>query len=469
MHRIRKIVFAFVICLAVCGARAAAGAQGSAYTADWASLDARPAPQWYTDARFGIFIHWGVYSAPAWAPKTTYSEWYLHDLTEGPLQGPLAKYAGKSLTPTQEFHNRVYGKDFKYEQFAPMFRAEMFDPAQWADFFARSGAKYVVLTSKHHDGYCLWPAPDSAGWNSVDAGPGRDLVGDLAAAVRAKGLRFGVYYSLYEWYNPLYHDDVGKYVDTHMLPQLKDVVTRYAPAVIFSDGEWDHPDTTWRSTEFLAWLYNQGPNPDEVVVNDRWGKDTRSAHGGYYTSEYGAGRAGRQMDKSRPWEENQGMGRSFGYNRNEDITNYKSAAELIHMLIDIVSQGGNLLLDIGPTADGRIPVIMQERLLQMGEWLSVNGEAIYGAHPWRAQADGESVRYTAKGHAVYAIVKSWPGRELVLAEPRAGAGTSISLLGSDAKIDFKTQNGALTIAVPALDIPHMSCRHAWVFKLTGVE
>ena len=448
---------------------AVAEAQQNTYEPTWESLDARPTPQWYTDAKFGIFIHWGVYSVPAWAPKTTYSEWYLHDLTESNLPGELAKYGGKNQTPTQKFHNRVYGEDFKYEQFAPMFRAEMYDPAQWADIFARCGAKYVVLTSKHHDGFCLWPAPDSAHWNSVDVGPGRDLLGDLEKAVRAAGLRFGIYYSLYEWYNPLYLSDVDKYVDSHMLPQLKDVVSKYSPAVIFTDGEWDHPSSTWRSTEFLAWLFNEGPNPDEVMVDDRWGNDTRSVHGGYFTSEYGAGHAGREMDKSKPWEENQGMGRSFGYNRNEDIDNYKSAEELIHMLVRIVSDGGNLLLDIGPTADGRIPVIMQERLVQMGKWLEVNGEAIYGTSAWRQSSENENIRYTLKGNTVYAISLGWPGPELILSAPEPGADTKVTMLGVEQDIDWSYENGAMKINVPALTVDQLPCEHAFVFKITGVK
>ena len=152
--------------------------------------------------------------------------------------------------------------------FAPMFKAELYDPNQWADIFHRSGAKYIVLTSKHHDGYCLWPskeANESWGrpWNAVDIGPGRDLLGELTNAVRAKGIHMGFYYSLYEWYNPLWATDRAMYVEKHMFPQFKDLVTRYKPSVIFSDGEWDMDSKDWRSEELMAWLFNESPVKDE--------------------------------------------------------------------------------------------------------------------------------------------------------------------------------------------------------------
>ncbi len=344
------------------------------YEANWASLDTRPIPQWYKDAKFGIFIHWGVYSVPSWGKKGTYAEWYWN-------------YLHDPNNPTRQFHDQNYGKDFPYENFAPMFKAELFNPQQWADVFARSGAKYVALTSKHHEGFCLWPSKESTrdwgrAWNSVDTGPHRDLAGDLSAAVRAKGLKMGFYYSLYEWYNPIYKSDFARFRDEHFFPQFKDLVTRYKPSIIFADGEWEHTSAEWHTPELMAWLYNDSGVGDDVVINDRWGNDTRGKHGGYYTTEYG-GFTDFKADATaqHKWEENRGIGASFGYNRNEDYDNYRSTPELIRLLIGMVSQGGNLLLDIGPTADGRIPVIMQDRLIGMGEWLKVNGEAIYGTSP----------------------------------------------------------------------------------------
>jgi alpha-L-fucosidase len=304
----------------------------------------------------------------------------------------------------------------------------------------------------------------------VDVAPHRDLVGDLAKAVRAHGLRMGFYYSLYEWFNPLYLSDVGRYVDEHMIPQFKDAVERYQPAVIFADGEWDHPSEVWKSRELLAWLYNESSCRDEVVVNDRWGKETRSLHGGYFTSEYGKYHGKEfQASASHKWEENQGIGASFGYNRNEEISDYKSARDLIHLLVEIVSRGGNLLLDVGPTADGRIPVIMQERLLEIGEWLKVNGEAIYGTRPWRAAADGRLVRYTSKPGAVYAIALEWPGRELTLEAPQPAREAVVTLLGYPKPLEWHHAAGKLRIEVPPLSVDEVPSRGAHVFKLTGVN
>ncbi|MEO8711857.1 MAG: alpha-L-fucosidase [Parafilimonas sp.] len=344
---------------------------------NWKSLNTRKMPEWFQQDKFGIFIHWGVYSVPSYAPVIpnsgySYAEWYWYRLNE-------------KQPDFLAFHNKNYGADFLYPQFEPMFKAEMFKPEQWAELFKKSGAKYVVLTSKHHEGYCLWNSPEADRdwghpWNAVTGTPKRDLLGDLTKAVRDSGLKMGYYYSLYEWFNPLWLTDKKRYVTEHMIPQFKDLVTKYKPSIIFSDGEWELPDTAWHSEELLAWLFNESPVAKEVVVDDRWGSNTRGKYPNatYATSEYGSG-----MDASVTWEENQGIGHSYGYNRNEKLEDYKTSHDLILMLVDIVSRGGNLLLDIGPTADGRIPVIMQQRLTDMGTWLQTNGEAIYGTKAYK--------------------------------------------------------------------------------------
>ncbi len=436
-------------------------AQVAHYEPNWESIDKRPTPEWFDDSKFGIFIHWGVYSVPAYADPhaevgQTYAEWYWNHMQD-------------KKGPTWAFHLAHYGANFKYQDFANQFKADLFEPAQWADLFARSGARYFVLTSKHHEGFCLWPCPASWNWNSVDVGPHRDLAGELTEAVRAQGLKMGFYYSLYEWYNPLYHSDLERYVTEHMLPQMKDLVERYHPAVLWTDGEWEQPSDVWKSTEFLAWLFNNSPVHDEIVVNDRWGKETRSKHGGFHTSEYARFMPpGVKLGAAHKWEEDQGIGKSFGYNRVEGPLDYKSANELVHLLVDTVSKGGNLLLDIGPTADGRIPVIMQERLLQIGAWLKVNGEAIYGTHPWRETSEGD-VGYTSKSTSVYAIAEKWPGQELVLSAPRPTARTAITFLGRNAPLKWRHADGKLRIELPPLSISDLALPEAYVFKLTGVE
>jgi alpha-L-fucosidase len=473
-----------------------AGAQ--TYQPNWDSLDRRPTPSWFTDAKFGIFIHWGVYSVPSYAPvlpgKLAYAEWYWHAITEGRKPGAQPVDAG-----SWDYHKLRYGAEFPYQNFASEFRAELFDPDHWADVFARSGAKYVALTSKHHEGFALWPSAEASHtwgrpWNSVDTGPHRDLLGDLTAAGRAKGLRMGFYYSLYEWYNPLYLADKTRYVAEHMTPQFKDVVTRYKPSIIFSDGEWDMPSSQWHTPELLAWLFNESPVKDEVAINDRWGKDTRHKHGGYWTTEYTPG----MSDITHAWEESRGMGFSYGYNRAERLDNYHTGRELVILLTDIVSRGGNLLLDIGPAADGTIPVIMEERLLEIGSWLKVNGEAIYGTKPvkvtrqWSpgevprtnynaefntnydvtkltgAPANGQAAIeafFTSKGNAVYAILPRWPGHRFTIRDLEGAKPKSVTLLGAPGTLGFKSTGASLTIDLP--DLPAgLLAQPAWVLKIS---
>jgi alpha-L-fucosidase len=427
------------------------------YEANWQSLAKRPVPSWFTNAKFGIFIHWGLYSVPAWATNSNadgfgsnYAEWYWERLNNTKL---------KIHKEFVDFHASTYGPNFKYQDFAPKFTCELFDPGKWARIFKDAGAKYVVLTSKHHDGFTLWPSRESWNWNAVDAGPHRDLAGDLSSAVKKEGLRMGFYYSLYEWYNPLYRQDVKKYVDQHMLPQLKDLVKRYDPDIIWPDGEWEQSDTTWRSTEFLEWLYNESAVKNTVVTNDRWGGTRKN--GGFSTTEYGSGKSGLE----RPWEECRGIGESFGYNRNENLEQYASSEKLVHMLIDIVSRGGNLLLNIGPAADGTIPVIMQQRLKDIGDWLRVNGEAIYETTAWKEQPKNRpaDVFFTRNRNDLYVITTSWKN-EIVL----AGYNTikNITMPGYAGKILYKKRGGELVITTPALNPGNVPCKYAWVYKLS---
>ena len=439
----------------------AALAQQTRYQPTWESLNQRPTPGWYDDAKFGIFIHWGVYSVPAYADPhskigETYAEWYWNHMHN-------------KNGPTWKFQLLHYGPNFHYQDFVGQFKAELFDPDEWAELFKDSGARYVVLTSKHHEGFCLWPCPASWNWNSVDVGPHRDLAGDLSKAVVAHGLKMGFYYSLYEWYDPLYLNEPERYVTSHMLPQMKDLVERYRPSILWTDGEWEHPSAFWHSTDFLAWLFNRSPVRDEIAVNDRWGKETRETDGGFYTSEYATfTKPGVELGAQHKWEECQGIGKSFGYNRTETAEDYKSAKELVELLVNVVSRGGNLLIDIGPTADGQIPVIMQERLLQMGQWLRVNGEAIYSTHPWRVPAEGSSVRYTSSNETVYALCLRWPGRELALKAPKPGRDFQATLLGGGRPLHWKMAEGELTIEMPTTP-ENETASYAYVFKLSDVQ
>lgn len=458
------------------------------YSSKWAPIDSRKAPAWFADAKFGIFIHWGVYSVPSFCARG-YAEWYWKHYTD-PEQR-------ENYASSLKFHNETYGKDFQYFDFAPMFKAELFNPDEWADIFERSGAKYIVPTSKHHDGFCLWPSKEAdehwgRPWNAVSNGPHRDLMRDLSTAVRNKGLRFGFYYSLYEWYNPLWLQDKQQYISEHMVPQFKDVVTRYKPSVIFSDGEWELPDSAWHSVELLTWLFNESPVKDEVLVDDRWGGNTRGKHGSYFTSEYGSGMAPGVL-----WEENRGMGYSYGYNRVERLADYRTTRELLVMLCDIVSRGGNFLLDIGPSADGKIPVIMEERLLQMGDWLKTNGECIYGTRSWKQSyqySQGKLPEYkeanyasdfdinkmiipkndgtasveaffTTKDKTLYCILPWFPSNGFTLKNYTLAPGAKISLVGYNVPVTGRQKGPDVQISVPSLNPLEIPPSGIYVLKI----
>lgn len=467
-------------------------AQSEKYSTSWDSLDKRPTPQWWKDAKFGIFVFWGPASVPAFSPRGEYAEWYWYWIENVESRGPACR----------DFHQRVYGENFEYADFLPLFKGELFDPAQWADLFERSGAKYVVLNSKHHDGYTMWPSKEAnqswgRRWNSLETGPRRDVLGEVAEAVRKTDLRFGVYYSLYEWFNPLYVSDVELFVEKLYFPQFKDLMTRYQPEIIFVDGEWDHGNEVWRSNELLAWLFNESPARESVVVNDRWFKGSRHHHGGYYTTEYGSGLEGA----THPWEENRAIGKSYGFNRAELAEDYSSARELVLMLVDIVSRGGNLLLDVGPAADGSIPVIMEDRLLEMGRWLETNGDAIYGTTTWKQSCQrssgtivkeergefrtgydilrltlsprqGEAVKeifFTRKGTTLYAITPKLPVGELVIKDVTADENSEISLLGYAEPLPWRQRGGDIVIDLPEIREGQLPSDLAFVFRITKVS
>lgn len=351
-------------------------AQQKVYEPTWESLNTRPYPAWFNDAKLGIFIHWGLYSVPSWSGKEQYAEWFLRGL----LSGDSARI---------DFQKRVFGENFKYEQYKDIFKAELFDANQWADLFAKSGAGYIILVSKHHDGYCLWPSKYAPNWNTVETGPKRDIVGELAKAIRTNtNLKFGLYYSLPEWNNPLYRwgfdpkEKVDQYVEKHMVPQFKELVSTYKPSLIFTDGEWDHPASTWKAAELISWYFNTVG--DDAIVNNRWGGGSDY---GFLTPEYSAG----IHNTDRPWAECRGLGRSFGLNRNETIDAYLTPEDLIHFFVMAVANGGGMTLNVGPGADGQIPLLQQERLLQLGSWLKVNGEAIYGSKAYSRTIEEKDV------------------------------------------------------------------------------
>lgn len=474
---------------------------GSLYAQnDIENLKRRPIPQWWRDAKFGIFIHWGVYSVPSFADRD-YAEWYKEH-----------KRRGKA----KEFHERVYGKEFQYEDFAEMFHAEFFDPYDWAELFREAGAKYVVLTAKHMEGFTLWKnehANTLAGrkWNSVETGPKRDIVKELSQAVVKKGLRMGLYFLMYEATNPFYLNDPIGFINNYSIPQLKELYGTYKPSIVWVDGGWQHTAAEYHSYELLRWLLETTPDSEELVFNDRWGKDAHQI--GHATTEYTYMLAPDKLPED--WEECRGIGASFGFNRNERMEDYLSSQALILLFIDVVSHGGNLLLNIGPTDDGRIPVFMRERLLDIGRWLKINGEAIYGtrkhtvATQWSEGKridinprlldepitdpvaerryilenfdilkltvnpdEGQAVKeimFTRKHDTVYAITPLFPKKELKVKSVVPTKNTQVILVRTNQKLNWHYRKGIMTIQVPAELVLELPFQHAYTFKITGVE
>ncbi len=430
-----------------------------------ARLD-RPTPAWYDDAKLGIFVQWGLYSVPGWATTTgtldeaggrfdwetwfrenAYAEWYLNTL----------RIAG---SPTADFHKEHYG-DAPYEEFAAIFDAanKDWDAAAFAAMVKDAGAQYVVLTSKHHDGFCLWPSrvPNPV---KGDYHAARDLVGDMAAAVRAEGLRFATYYSGgLDWtMNPepitnrievgstVLQDKVAAdYFDAHW----RELIARYDIAIMWNDiGYPLHSDLP----QIVANFYARTP---DGLVNDRFqhfaadGTASYLVPPDYVTPEY------RSFDAIRPdkWETCRGIGFSFGYNRQEDDRAFLPVDELIRFFVDVVSKNGNLLLNVGPHADGTVQEGQQIRLRALGAWLRVNGDAIYGTRPWTV-ADGASsagipVRFTQKNGDLYATLLGQPEPgPLVLKGLTAAAGTTVERLGGS-RIASSGVDGGLRVEIPA--------------------
>ncbi|MGV4983572.1 alpha-L-fucosidase [Streptomyces sp. NRAIS4] len=439
-------------------------------TADYqpteASLSGHQAPYWFQGAKFGIFIHWGVYSVPAWAPVgVQYAEWYWDQ-----MQDPA--------NPTYAHHRDTYGEDFAYDDFIPRFTAEKFDPRAWVELFRDAGAQYHVLTSKHHEGFALWDTK-VCDRNAVRLGPKRDLVKELFEASRryAPELHRGLYFSMPEWFNPdnpwMGHAPrnpytlapvpytgyaAGKdYVRDYQAPQLLELIHGYDPEIIWCDigGVND-------SLHVLAEYFDHAKNrarPIDVTVNDRSGIGFHD----FTTPEYTT-YAGTVVAK---WEASRGLDpRSYGYNQATPDSAYMTAEEVVHSLVDIVSKNGNFLLDIGPRADGTIPEIMQTRLRETGEWLKVNGEAVYDTTYWSRMAQlGQDLRFTVRpGEAFYIHSLAEPGPKLTVAAPvPVRPGDKVTMLGHDRPLTWKVAGGALVIDVP--EAARKAGRHAWVFKV----
>ena len=446
------------------------------YTPDWESLDTRPTPDWFSEAKFGIFVHWGVYSVPAYRPfssdihgytvkKGTHSSWYIPEVMYHP-------------EANQNFHNRVYGKDFSYFDFANQFRAELFDPEEWVRLFKGAGAQYVVLTAKNGDGFALWPSKEkySKDWNAGEKGPKRDLVGDLTIAVKKAGLHMGLYYSFSEFWTTKTNiwpsessQRNGYYVprkvwENYAIPDsayterihfhTKELINNYKPDIFWTDGELDYKSKDLRSKELLTWIYNEAPNKEWIAVNDRWEKGSRGIHGGFTTIGYGNSEG--KISKNKAWEESVPMTYSYAYNRIEKLEDYKSTNDILKKLVKNIGKGGNLLLGVGPSADGSIPLEMQQKLIEIGEWMKKNGEALFETEAYTPEADlwtinpqaGENILFTHNDNYVYVILTDWKIDALNLKNFNFGEYSTAVWLdtGDELVIDF--HKSSLIIELP---------------------
>jgi alpha-L-fucosidase len=468
------------------------------YRPDWETLRNIDIPRWYQDAKFGIFIHWGVFSVPGWG-----NEWYPRNMYQ------------KQDSAFQE-HVKRYGPQgvFGYKDLIPLFNAEKWDPADWARLFKQAGARYVVPVAEHHDGFALYDSGLSD-WTAAKMGPKRDLIGDLARAVRAEGLHFGTSFhrAEHDWFfdgGRTFHSDVNdpKYASlygpahawlqdksqtlmndwTYVSPEYTndwlaraaEIVQKYNPEVMYFDWWIGQPSFRPNVTRFTAFYYNYAAEhgvPGVINFKD-------------YSLDWGAGardfeRGMREDIEPRHWQTDTSISNSsWGYVKYDQ---FKSADFVVHQLIDIVSKNGNLLLNIGPRPDGTIPDEVRDRLLEIGGWLKQNGEAIYDTTPWKVYGEGptkvqpgfghdkdtkpytsDDFRFTQKGDKLYAIEMAWPpnGKAVIhtLGGGQEGKGLKIAnveLLGHEGKLEWRQTDGGLEINTPG-DAPG---KYAYVFRI----
>jgi len=452
------------------------------YEPTWESLKQYRVPDWYADAKFGIFLHWGVYSVPGHS-----SEWYPREMY---LRG----------SEVFQYHRQHWGPQsmFGYKDFIPMFRAEHWDPERWAELFHQTGARFVVPVGEHHDGFPMYDCIFTD-WTAVKMGPHRDVVGELGRAVRKQGLHLGVsshrafdwsYYTFepdFDTSNPRYsglygvahaptppiNNHPGELRQTVPPQYMQDwyartvqLVDQYQPDLMWFDFCFEGPEWEPYRQQFGAYYYNQA---------EEWG---RGVVLNYKHEAYPEGAAVLDIERGllddiRPhvWQTDTSVGwKSWGYIHDE---NYKSAGDLIPELIDIVSKNGVLLLNVGPKPDGTIPEEAGKTLLGIGRWLQVNGEAIYGTRPWKVYGEGpakfnggqfgekeglafsgQDIRFTARQGAVYAICLAWPGEEVKIrslgskSQISAAPISAVKLLGVDDNLKWSQSDDALTIETP---------------------
>ncbi len=465
----------------------------------WESLRQYQAPQWFEDAKFGIFIHWGVYAVPAFGNEWYPRRMYLKKRTSG--QGEILS---DEPDPCYTYHRQTYGpqKEFGYKDFIPMFKAERFNPDEWADLFVKAGAKYVVPVAEHHDGFAMYQSGQTE-WNAYEKGPKRDIAGLLKKAVEARGMRFGL--SSHYAFNRAYYtrDDDFDTVDPrfrglyglmqhpkdpptvefmdHWYARTKDIIDKYQPEVLWFDFGINVPEFQPYLQRIAAYYYNRSAE---------WGREPVLQYKDVRQGSFPEGTAVLDIERGRlkdirpmVWQTDTSISKkSWGYIEDDE---FKSPNDLVDVLVDIVSKNGCLLLNIGPKADGTIPEEARRILLEIGAWLERNGEAIYGTRPWKIFGEGPTtieegafserkdkpytardIRFTTRGDTLYVIALDWPGEKMIVQSLGAGSPLEsrqireIRRVGSEESLPFQQTAAGLVV-----ELPKKTGDYAYAFRI----
>ncbi len=423
----------------------------------------REVPEWFLDAKLGFMVSWGAFSVPAWGEPIgelgtieDWKEWFRHN--------PYAEWYYNTIriegSPAREYHKKNFN-DCDYDDLLDMWKAEKFQPDEWAKLFAYAGAQYIVPLSKHHDGITLWDAPGTGTRNTVHRGPKRDLIGDIATAVRKAGIRFAVYYSGgldWEVTKTLpaisdndQHKGLQRPVDAaysmYAYKHVIDLIDRYKPDVLWNDIEW--PDFSKREGQYslaalFDYYYKAVPHG---VVNDRWGKET---HSDYETSEY---QYMADSENADAWENCRGIGLSFGYNQVESEQHSLNTESALRHFLDIVSRGGNFLLNVGPTASGEIPEIQKKVLMGLGDWMAINSGAVYATRAIKEipATDAPWVRWAKKGNSVFAYIDAIGNVEF--SAPASLVNAKKATIFGGAAITATRNGDKISMTIPAPKVP----------------
>lgn len=406
--------------------------------------------QWWKDATFGMFIHWGLYAVPAgeYNGKGGGAEWIMET----------------HKIPTTE-----------YEKFAAQFNPQQFDAKKWVSIAKAAGVRYIVITSKHHDGFSMWDSAVTK-YDIVDATPfKRDPIKELADACRAAGIHFGLYHSIMDWHQPdaqskdFNHQkgtnpDFSKYRETYLKPQLAELIKKYDPEILWFDGEWIPEWTEAQGKDLYNYLRSLKPG---LIINNRIGKGREGMQGmnKYANAAGDFGTPEQEILKGAGqdyWESCMTINNNWGFVKADH--NWKSAQTLIDNLVDITAKGGNYLLNVGPDALGVIPEPSVERLAEMGKWLSVNKEAIYAVKGIQEYKDGEHIRFTQSkdGKFTYVIFNQQPeNQQLKFAVVRPKAGSGVYLLGNKKRLNWQVEGRDVVVKLPA----KLEGKYAWVLKV----